>query len=221
MERLDIDLPAQVYTDPMESLPMPGPNQGHESPIQAYTDPTESPPTSVPNQEPEFLFQACMVPVELPLTPVPSQVPKIPPIQASTDITESTPTLVLNQLEAPDGSPVSQADTGPEELPPALEPDGIDDSSTDALSSACQLNEIAERTRGVTEQCWGNSHLRDEIPKSDCGGGGFRSKDEEEEVDLNMTGDEDSDDEDSDDEDDNLFAESGVTGISAWRRLQA
>ena len=164
-----LDLPAQAYADPMESLPTPVRNQGPESPIQAYTDPTE-----------------------LPLTP--------------------------------DGSPVSQADAGPEELPPALEPDsGIEDGSADALSSARRSNEIAERTRGVTEQCWGNSHLRDEIPKSDRGGGGFRSEDEEE-VDLNMAGDEDSDDEDSDDEDreeddDDLFAESGVTGISAWDLL--
>ena len=161
-------------------------------PAQAHADPIESLPTPVPNQGPESPIQAYTDPTELPLTSV------------------------------------SQADAGPEELPLALEPDGIEDGSADALSSARRLNEITERTRGVTEQRWGNSHLRDEIPKSDSGGGGFWSEDEEE-VDLNMTGDEDSDGEDSDDEDsddegreeddDNLFAESGVTGISAWDLL--
>ena len=225
-DQLDVDLPAQAYADPMESLPTLVPNQGPESPIQTYTDLTELPPTSAPNQEPEFAIQAYTDPTELPHTPVPStsQVPEIPPVQASTDITESTPTLVPNQ--APEGSPVSQADAGPEELPPAPEPDSeIEDGSADALSSARRSNKIAERTREVTKQRWGNNHLRDEIPKSDGGGGGYRSEDEED-VDLNMTSDEDSydedredDDEDREDDDDDLFAESGVTGISAWDLL--
>jgi hypothetical protein len=228
-DQIDVDLPAQAYADPMESLPTPGPNQGPESPIQTYTDQSELPPTSAPNQEPDFLFQAYTDPTELPLTPVSNQVPEIPAFKTSTDITESTPTLVPNQ--APDALPVSQADAGPKELPSAPEPDsGIEDGSADALSSARRSNKIAERTRDVTERRWGNSHLRDEIPKSDRGGGSDRCEDEEDvDLDLNMTGDEDSGDEDSDDEDsndedreeddDDLFAESGVTGISAWDLL--
>ena len=82
-------------------------------------------------------------------------------------------------------------------------------------------NRIAERTKDVTEQCWGNSHRQDKIPRSDHGGGSDRSEDEED-VDLNMTGDEDreNDDEDrEDDDEDDPFFESDVTGISAWDLL--
>lgn len=165
-------------------------------PAQAYA---ESLPTPAPNQGPE--------------SPI-SQVPENPLVQASTDITESTPTLVPNQ--APDGSPASQADA---DLPPALEPDsGIEDGSADTLSSARRSNRIAERTMDITEQRWGNNHLQDEIPISDLLGGGNRS-DDEEDVFMNMTGDEDSDDEEREEEDDDLFAESGVAGISAWDLL--
>ena len=35
-DQLDVDLPAQAYTDPMESLPTPALNQGPESPISKY-----------------------------------------------------------------------------------------------------------------------------------------------------------------------------------------
>jgi hypothetical protein len=187
-------LSAQAYTDPTES-PTPAPNQVPELPIQTYTDPTESPPT-----------------------PAPNQIPEIPPAQARADITESPPTPIPNQ--APDCSPVFQADTGLEDLPPVPKPNsGIEDDSADALSSARRSSRISERTREITEQRWGNSRLRDDIQRSDCGGGSYRSEDEED-VDLIMTGDEDSDDEDNDDDgDDNLFAESDVTGISAWDLL--
>ena len=82
------------------------------------------------------------------------------------------------------------------------------------------MNRIAERTKYITEQRWGNSHLQDKIPRSDHGGGSDRS--ENEDVDLNMTGDEDREDDDEDredDDEDNLFFESDVTGISAWDLL--
>jgi hypothetical protein len=175
-----------------------------------HIDPTESPPVSAPNQVPEFPIQAHTDPSELLPTPVPNQVPETP---SCTNIIESSPTLVPNQI--PDYLPFSQADAGAEELLPALEPNsGIEDGSADALSSARRSNRIAERTREVTEQRWGNSHLRDEIPRSDCGEVGYRSEDEED-IDVTMT-----DDEDREDEDDNdPFAESDVAGISAWDLL--
>ena len=51
-------------------------------------------------------------------------------------------------------------------------------------------NRIAERTKDVTEQCRGSSHLQDKISRSDHGGGSDRSKDKED-VDMNTTVDED------------------------------
>ena len=112
----------------------------------------------------------------------------------------------------------------PEELTPAPEPNsGIEDGSTDDLSFVHRSNRIAERTKDVTEQRWGSSHLRDEISRSDHGGGSDRSKDEED-VDMNTTVDEDREDDDefrediNDNEDDLLF-ETDVTGISAWDLL--
>ena len=153
-------LPAQVYTDPTESLPTMAttllPNQAPEFPIQMYTDPTELPPMSAPYQAPELPIQ------NLSPTPVPHQVPEIPPVQACTDITESPPTSVPNQV--PDYSLVSQ---GLEELPSTPEPNSFADA-------ARWSSRIAERIRNVTELRWGNSHLRDGIPKSDGGGGGHR-----------------------------------------------
>jgi len=157
---------------------------------------------------------------------------EILPAQAYTESMESPPTPVPNQVpEFPDYLPSSQADAGPEELLPTLEPNSgrIGDGSADALSSARRSNRIAERTREVTERRWGNSHLRDEIPRSDCGGGGYRSEDEED-IDVTMTGDEDKEDEDKEDEDrededrededdNNPFAESDVAGISTWDLL--
>jgi hypothetical protein len=116
----------------------------------------------------------------------------------------------------------------PEELPLAQEPNsGTEDGFqvADALSFARRSNRIAERTKDITEQRWGNNHLRDEIPGSDHGGGSDRS-DDDEDVDLNITGDEAREDDDrkDDDEDreyddeDDLF-ESDVTGITAWDQL--
>jgi len=151
-------------------------------------------------------------PLELPPMSAPNQMP---------DIT-TTPTLLPNQV--PNSSPVFRPDAGQEELLPAPEPDGgIEDGPADTLSSARRSNRVAERTRDITEQRWGNGHLRDEIPKSDRGGGGYRSEDEED-VDLNNddSDDEDREDDDGDredDDDDDLFTESGVTGISAWDLL--
>lgn len=214
-------LPAEAYTDPTESPPTPVPNQVAKFPTQMYTDPTESPSTSAPNQVPDFPIQAYTDPTELPHTPVMNHVPEIPPVQACTDIMEPPYTPV----------PVSQADAGPEEFPPAPEPN-IEDVSGDALSSVHRSSRIAERTRQIAEQRWGNSHLRDEISRFDFGGSGHRNEDEE---DLITIGDEDSDDEDSDkdsddedsndedindeDDGDDLFAESDVNGISAWDLL--
>ena len=83
---------------------------------------------------------------------------------------------------------------------------GIEDHATEGR----WLNRITERIREVAEQCWGNSDLRDENPRS-------RSEDEEG-IDPKMTGDEEND-EDRDDDDDDLFAESDVTGISTWDML--
>ena len=86
--------------------------------------------------------------------PVPNQLPEIPPIQACTGITESSPT-----------QSVSQVDVSPEELPPAPEPNsGIEDGFADALSFVHQSNRIAERTKDIAEQCWGNSHQQDKFP---------------------------------------------------------
>ena len=113
-------------------------------------------------------------------------------------------------------------DVSPEELPPAPEPNsGIEDGFADALSFMHRSNRIAERTKDVAEQCWGNSHRQDKIPRSNHGGGSDRSEDEED-VDLNMTGDEDREDDDEDrenDDEDDLFFESDVTSISAWDLL--
>ena len=203
------ETPLREEADPIGSgsLSPSVPIEGSEIlPADAYTDPMESPPTPVLNQVPEFPIQRNTDPTELPLTPVLNQLPEIPPVQACTGITESPPT-----------QSVSQVDVGPEELPPAPEPNsGIEDGFTDALSFAHRSNRIAERTKDITEQRWGNSHLQDEIPRSDHGGGSDRSEDEED-VDLNMTSDEDRED-DIDDED-NPFFESDVTGISAWDLL--
>jgi hypothetical protein len=122
---------------------------------------------------------------------VPNEESEILPVQAYADVESHT------QLTA------SQVDAGPEEF-------------------AHQSNSIAGRIREVAEQRWGNSNLRDKIPRSDCGEDSYGSEDEEG-VDLNMTGNEDSDDEDNDEdreeEDGDLFAESDVSGISAWHLL--
>jgi hypothetical protein len=155
---------------------------------------------------------------------VPNKESEIFPAQAYTDPTESHPSPVQNQVSEfhiqmhtdPTESPCSPVSL-------ALELNsGIEDGSADTLSFARRSNRISERTRDVAEQRWGNGHLRHEILRSN-GGGGYRSEDEED-VDLNMTGNEDSDDEDDDEDkegedDDDLFAESDVTGISAWDLL--
>jgi hypothetical protein len=231
-EESDI-LPTQAYRE-SESPPAPVPNEVPEFPIQMHIDTMESPPVSAPNQGPEFPIQTHTDSSDLLPTPVLNQVPETSSVQSS-------PTLVPNQI--PDYLPFSQTDAGAEELlqVPASEPNsGIGDGSADALSSARRSNRIAERTRNVTEQRWGKSHLRDEIPRSNCGGGGYRSEDEEDTIDMTMTGDEDREDEDREDEDrededrededrededrededdNNLFAESDVAGISAWDLL--
>ena len=208
----ETETPLQEDADPMGSgsLSLSVPNEGSEIfPAHAHTDLMESPPTPVANQVPDIPIQRNTDPTELSLTPVPNQLPEIPPIQACTDITESPPT-----------QSVSQADVGPEELTPTPEANsGIEDGFADALSFAHRSNRIAERTKDVAEQRWGNSHLRDEIPRSDHGGG---SDSEDEDVDMNMTGDEDREDDDEfreDDDEDNLLFESDVTGISAWDLL--
>jgi hypothetical protein len=208
------ETPLREDADPMGSgsLSLPVPNEESEIfPAHVYTDPIESPPMPVPNQVPDIPIQRNTDPTELPLTPVPNQLPEIPPVQACTDITESPPT-----------QSVSQADVGPEESTPTPEPNsGIEDGFADALSFAHWSNRIAERTKDVTEQRWGNSHLRDETPRSDHGGGSDRSEDEED-VDMNTTGDEDREDDDEfreDDDEDDLLFESDVAGISAWDRL--
>ena len=112
------------------------------------------------------------------------------------------------------------------ELCSAPEPNSwIRDGFADALSFARRSNRVAQRTKDVTEQRWGNSHLRDKIPRSDHGGGSDRSEDED--IDLNITGDEDREDEGSEDGDedrqddgeDDSFFESDVAGISAWDLL--
>ena len=203
------ETPLREDADPMGSgsLSLSVPNEESEIfPTHAYTEPMESPPTPVPNQVPDIPIQRNTDPTELPLTPVPNQLPEIPPVQACTDITESPPT-----------QPVSQADVGPEELTPPPEPNsGIEDGFADAF--AHRSNRIAERTKDITKQRWGNSHLRD---RSDNGGGSDRSEDEED-VDMNTTGDEDREDDDEfreDDDEDDLLFESDVTGISAWDLL--
>jgi hypothetical protein len=203
------ETPLREDADPMGSgsLSLSVPNEESEIfPAHAYTEPMESPPTPVPNQVPDIPIQRNTDPTELPLTPVPNQLPEIPPVQACTDITESPPT-----------QSVSQADVGPEELTPPSEPNsGIEDGFADAF--AHRSNRIAERTKDVTKQRWGNSHLRD---RSDNGGGSDRSEDEED-VDMNTTGDEDREDDDEfreDDDEDDLLFESDVTGISAWDLL--
>jgi hypothetical protein len=219
-----IETPLRENVDPMGSgsLSLTAPNEESEIlPAHAHTDPMESPPTPVLNQEPESPTHINTDPTELSPAREPNQLPEIPPAQACTDITES---LVENQIT--NYSPVFQADEGSEELPPTLEPNnGIEDGLVDASSSARRSNRIAERTRDITEQRWGNSHLRDEIPRSDHGGGGYRSEDEED-VDLNMTGDEggigegrEYDDEDREVNDEDDLFESDVTGISAWDLL--
>ena len=125
----------QEDADPMgsgyRSLSPSAPNEESEIlPAHAYTDPMESPPLPVPNQVP---IQRNTDPTELPLTPVPES----PPTQS-----------------------VSQADAGPEELCPAPEPNSrIRDGFADALSFAHRSNRVAQRTKDVTEQRWGNSHL--------------------------------------------------------------
>ena len=223
----------QMHTEPTESPPVSVPNQLPEFPIQMHTEPTESPPVSVPNQLPEFPIQMHTEPTESPPvsasgllpTPVPNQVPRAqtPPVQSSTNPIESSPTLIPNQI--PDYLPFPQADAGPDELLPVPEPNsGIGDGSADALSSTRRSNRIAERTRDVAERRWGGRHLQDEIPRSDSGGGGYRSEDEED-IDVAMIGNEDREDEVSEDEvsededDDDPFAESDIAGISAWDQL--
>ena len=117
--------------------------------------------------------------------------------------TELPPTPELDQV--PDCSPVLQAD---EELLPA-----------GALSSAHQSSRIAERTRHTAKQRWGNSHLRDKSPGSDCCGNSHWSEDEEDvnDHDLEAEGEEDMDDDkDMDDEEND---KSDVTGISTWDQL--
>jgi hypothetical protein len=205
-------LPSQAYTESMESSHTPVPNQVPEFPIQMHTEPTESPPVLASESLP---------------TPVPNQVPQTAPVQSSTNLIESSPILVPNHI--PDYLPFPQADAGPEELLPVPEPNsGIGDGSADALSSTRRSNRIRERTRDVTEQRWGNRHLQDENPGSDCGGGGDRSEDEED-IDVTMIGNEDREDEgrededsedenDDDDDDDDPFA-SDIAGISAWDQL--
>ena len=200
------DTPLREDADPMESrsLSLSVPNEESEIfPAHAYTDPMESPPTPVPNQVPDILIQRNTDPTELPLTPVLNQLPEIPPVQACTDITESPPT-----------QSVSQADMGPEKF-------------ADALSFTQWSNRIAERTKDVTEQRWGGSHLRNETPRSDHGD---RSEDEED-IDMNTTGDEDREDDNEFREDDNEFKEDDnefrededednlLSGISAWDLL--
>ena len=226
-------LPSQAYTESMESSPTLVLNQVPEFSIQMHTEPTESPPMSVPNQLPEFPIQMHTEPTESPPvsasgllpTPVPNQVPRAqtPPVQSSTNPIESSPTLIPNQI--PDYLPFPQADAGPDELLPVPEPNsGIGDGSADALSSTRRSNRIAERTRDVAERRWGGRHLQDEIPRSDSGGGGYRSEDEED-IDVAMIGNEDREDEVSEDEvsededDDDPFAESDIAGISAWDQL--
>jgi hypothetical protein len=217
------ETPLQEDADPMGSgsLSLSVPDEESEIfPADAYTDPMESPPTPVPNQVPDIPIQRNTDPTELPLTPVPNQLPEIPPIQACTDITLA---------ESPPTQSVSQADVGPDELTHTPEPNsGIEDGFADALSFAHRSNRIAERTKDVTEQRWGNSHLRDEISRSDHSGGSDRSEDEED-VDMNKTGDEDREDDDEfredddefreDDDEDDLLFESDVAGISAWDLL--
>ena len=203
------ETPLQEDADPIGSGSLSPSVPNEESEIlltHAYTDPMESPPTPVPNQVPEFPIQRNTDPTELPLTPVPNQLPEIP----NTDPTELPLTPVPNQLA---------------EIPPVQACTVITESSpthgfADALSFARRSNRIAKRTKEVTEQRWGNSHLQDGIPRSDHGGRSDRSEDEED-VDLNMTGDEDreDDDEDREDDDDDPFFESDVTGISAWDLL--
>lgn len=140
------------------------------------------------------------------------QIPEIPPredavgsssLSVPNEESETLPVQAYADTESHTRLTVSQVDAGPEEF-------------------AHWSNSIAGRTREVAEQRWGNSHLRDKIPRSDCDEDSYGSEDEEG-VDLNMTDNEDSDDEDSDEdreeEDGELFAESDVTGISAWDLL--
>jgi hypothetical protein len=163
-------------------------------PIQAYADPMESPPTPVPNQELEYspVLQVDAGPEES-LSAGPNN-----PM-------ESLPTPAPNEdYEVPDS--ILQVD---EEL--KLLPAG-------ALSSARQSSRIAERTRHMAEQRWGNSHLRDESPRSDRCGNGHWSEDEEDvnretEGENDRDDDEDRDDEDRDDEDND------ESGISTWDLL--
>jgi hypothetical protein len=190
-----------------------------ETPLREDADPIGSGPLSpsVPNEESGILpTHAYTDPMELPPTPV-NQVSEFP-IQRNTDSAELPLTPVPNQLP---------------EIPPVKACTGITESSpthgfADALSFAHRSNRIAERTKDVTERRWGNSHLQDEIPRSDHSGGSDRGEDEED-VNLNMTVDEDSEDDDEDredddedredDDEDDPFFESDVTGISAWDLL--
>ena len=152
------------------------------------------------------------------------------PIQAYTDPIESPPTPVPNQeLEY---LPVLQGDAGPEESlfagpmesPPIPVPNEVPDSILQVdeeleLSSAHKSSRIAERTRHLAEQRWGNSHLRDKIPGSDYCRNGHWSEDEKD-VNHETEGEKDrDDDEDSDESDDEDNDESDITGISTWDQL--
>ena len=124
----------------------------------------------------------------------------------------------------PSVGPEESLPAGPMELPPTPEPDQVPDClpvlqadeellPAGALSSVHQSSRIAERTRHAAKWHWGNSHLQDKIPGSDCCGNGHWSEDEEDvnDHDLKAKGEEDMDDKDND--------KSDVTGISAWDQL--
>ena len=118
----------------------------------------------------------------------------------------------------------SQAYADPVESLPAsaLNNDEIEATLPDIVSAPRQSNRIAERTRQVAEDRWGNTRLHDEGPNN-CGDNDS-DKDEDDQTipdpgaENHEQGSED-DDEDNDEDDDGLFMDSSVSGFSAWELL--
>ena len=130
---------------------MPGQNQGPESLFEHIQTQWNYPLCQHQIKSLISFFKHTQTQCNCPLHQYQIKYLRSPPLSTPTDITESTPTLVPNQ--APDALSVSQVDADPEELPPAPEPDsGIEDGSTDALSSAHWSNKIAERTSTYSSQ---------------------------------------------------------------------
>ncbi|KAF8805277.1 hypothetical protein BYT27DRAFT_7258382 [Phlegmacium glaucopus] len=123
--------------------------------------------------------------------------------------------LKVAQLEADQVLEIPPADPDPEE---SFSVPASNNGSADVLPSTHQSGRIAERTRHIAEQCWGNprTNWSEDEEEEDVGGimtpipNGGGSEDND--VQGNGGDDENGEDE----EDDGPFAESDVAGISAW-----